>query len=235
MKRKTRKQKEEIYREKYGNIPIDYEERLAWMYDAFHITENKANKILDARNQMFYFMYYKLFRIILFEEPEGTPRPRFRLINRQNFANTAINNGSFVHVYSINAHEDNVFMKRLIDEEIYELQDLIYQPCDVQYNVFFKTPSYYNTEQKILAEIGLDRPINKPDWDNIGKKYSDMYNGNVWVDDSCVVSGTVNKFYSILPRIEINLNFLNCLYNKHQAKSMQKRTPQDIIYFERKN
>ena len=235
MKRKTRKQKEEIYREKYGNIPIDYEERLAWMYDAFHITENKANQILDARNQMFYFMYYKLFRIILFEEPEGTPRPRFRLINRQNFANTAINNGSFVHVYSINAHEDNVFMKRLMDEEIYELQDLIYQPCDVQYNVFFKTPSYYNTEQKILAEIGLDRPINKPDWDNIGKKYSDMYNGNVWVDDSCVVSGTVNKFYSILPRIEINLNFLNCLYNKHQAKSMQKRTPQDIIYFERKN
>ena len=235
MKRKTRKQKEEIYREKYGNIPIDYEERLAWMYDTFHITENKANQILDARNQMFYFMYYKLFRIILFEEPEGTPRPRFRLINRQNFANTAINNGSFVHVYSINAHEDNVFMKRLMNEEIYELQDLIYQPCDVQYNVFFKTPSYYNTEQKILAEIGLDRPINKPDWDNIGKKYSDMYNGNVWVDDSCVVSGTVNKFYSILPRIEINLNFLNCLYNKHQAKSMQKRTPQDIIYFETKN
>lgn len=235
MKRKTRKQKEEIYREKYGDIPIDYEERLAWMYDTFHITENKANQILDARNQMFYFMYYRLFRIILFEEPEGTPRPRFRLINRQNFANTAINNGSFVHVYSINAHEDNVFMKRLMNEEIYELQDLIYQPCDVQYNVFFKTPSYYNTEQKILAEIGLDRPINKPDWDNIGKKYSDMYNGNVWVDDSCVVSGTVNKFYSILPRIEINLNFLNCLYNKHQAKSMQKRTPQDIIYFERKN
>lgn len=235
MKRKTRKQKEEIYREKYGDIPIDYEERLAWMYDTFHITENKANQILDARNQMFYFMYYRLFKIILFEEPEGTPRPRFRLINRQNFANTAINNGSFVHVYSINAHEDNVFMKRLMNEEIYELQDLIYQPCDVQYNVFFKTPSYYNTEQKILAEIGLDRPINKPDWDNIGKKYSDMYNGNVWVDDSCVVSGTVNKFYSILPRIEINLNFLNCLYNKHQAKSMQKRTPQDIIYFERKN
>ena len=235
MKRKTRKQKEEIYREKYGDIPIDYEERLAWMYDTFHITENKANQILDARNQMFYFMYYKLFRIILFEEPEGTPRPRFRLINRQNFANTAINNGSFVHVYSINAHEDNVFMKRLMNEEIYELQDLIYQPCDVQYNVFFKTPSYYNTEQKILAEIGLDRPINKPDWAPIGKKYSDMYNGNVWVDDSCVVSGTVNKFYSILPRIEINLNFLNCLYNKHQAKSMQKRTPQDIIYFERKN
>ena len=235
MKRKTRKQKEEISREKYGGIPIDYEERLAWMYDTFHITENTANQILDARNQMFYFMYYKLFRIILFEEPEGTPRPRFRLINRQNFANTAINNGSFVHVYSINAHEDNVFMKRLMNEEIYELQDLIYQPCNVRYNVFFKTPSYYNTEQKILAEIGLDRPINKPDWDNIGKKYSDMYNGNVWVDDRCVVSGTVNQFYSILPRIEINLNFLNCLYYKHQAKSMQKRTPQDIIYFERKN
>ena len=235
MKRKTRKQKEAKYKEKYQDIPIDYRERIAWMYDKFHITDNKAQQIMNARNDLFYFMYYRLFKIILFEEPEGTPRPRFRLINRQNFANQAISNGAFVHVYSINAHEDNTFMKRMMDQEIYELQDLIYQPCDVEYNVFFKTPSYYNVEQKILAEIGLDRPINKPDWDNIGKKYSDMYNGNVWVDDSCVVSGTVNKFYSILPRVEINLNFLNCLYNKHQAKAMEKRTPQDIIYFKREN
>lgn len=235
MKRKTRKQKELIYEEKYSQIPIDYIDRLSWMYDTLNITDKKAEQILQTRNQMFNFMYYRLFKIILFEEPEGTPRPRFRLINRQNLANMAINNSSFVHVYSINAHEDNTFMKRLIEGEIYELQDLIYQPCDVEYNVFFKTPSYYNSEQKILAEVGLDRPINKPDWDNIGKKYSDMYNGNVWVDDSCVVSGTVNKFYSILPRVEINLNFLNCLYNKHQARAMQKRTPQDVIYFERKN
>lgn len=235
MKRKTRKQKELIYEEKYSQIPIDYIDRLSWMYDTLNITDKKAEQILQTRNQMFNFMYYRLFKIILFEEPEGTPRPRFRLINRQNLANMAINNSSFVHVYSINAHEDNTFMKRLIEGEIYELQDLIYQPCDVEYNVFFKTPSYYNSEQKILAEVGLDRPINKPDWDNIGKKYSDMYNGNVWVDDSCVVSGAVNKFYSILPRVEINLNFLNCLYNKHQARAMQKRTPQDVIYFERKN
>lgn len=235
MKRKTRQQKEALYLEKYSQIPVDYSERLEWMYNNYNINDKKSMQILEARNQMFNFMYYRSFRIVLFEEPEGTPRPRFRLINRQNLANQAIGNSAFVHVYSLNAHEDNVFMKRLIDEEVYELQDLIYQPCDVQYNVFFKTPSYYNSEQKILAEIGLDRPINKPDWDNIGKKYSDMYNGNVWVDDSCVVSGTVNKFYSVLPRVEINLNFLNCLYNKHQAKAMQKRTPQDVIYFERKN
>ena len=125
MKRKTRKQKEAKYKEKYQDIPIDYRERIAWMYDKFHITDNKAQQIMNARNDLFYFMYYRLFKIILFEEPEGTPRPRFRLINRQNFANQAISNGAFVHVYSINAHEDNTFMKRMMDQEIYELQDLI--------------------------------------------------------------------------------------------------------------
>ena len=66
MKRKTRKQKEAEYKEKYQDIPIDYRERIAWMYDKFHITDNKAQQIMNTRNDLFYFMYYRLFKIILF-------------------------------------------------------------------------------------------------------------------------------------------------------------------------
>ena len=232
MKRKTRKQKQSQYQERYSHIPIDYTERLSWMYDQYHITPNKADEIAMKRYNMINSLYYIDLVIMLFEEPEGSPRPRFRIINRTNFANAALSNGQFVHVYSPVGKEDNVFMKRLLGEELIELNNLICTPCIVEYNTYTRTPAVFNSTDKILAEIGLIRPIVKPDWDNIGKKYSDMSNSNIWLDDTLVISGTVNKFYSILPRVEIKIKYLNTLYNKYQYNSISKRvTDQEVTYF----
>lgn len=233
-KRKNRAQKELEYKEKYSHIPVDFNERLSWMYDHYHVTESKQREILNARYMMLRELQYTDITIVLFEEPEGTPRPRFRLVNRTNFVNEALSNGQFVHVYSINAKEDSLYMRRLVDEELIQLNNLIYTPCIMQYNIYQKTPSTYNTVSTFLAELGLDRPIKKPDWDNIGKKYSDMFNHNVWLDDTLVVSGTVNKYYSILPRVEIRLSYLNMLYNKYQYNSIYKQTEQQIQYFDYK-
>lgn len=231
MKRKNRKQKEEEYKQKYSHIPIDYNERLEWMYDNLKINNKKAREILEKRSGMMNSLYYRDITIMLFEEPEGTPRPRFRLINRQNFVNEAINNGQFVHVYSLNAKEDSLYMQRLLDQDLVQVQELIWTPCIVEYNIYQKTPTVFNTVDTFLAEIGLIRPITKPDWDNIGKKYSDMFNHNVWLDDTLVISGTLNKYYSILPRVEIKLRYLNTLYNKYQYNTISKRTEQEINYF----
>lgn len=224
MKRKTRKQKAMEYEEKFSHIPIDFNERLSWLYDTLKISETDAHNILMSKYQMMDALRYTSFNVVLFEVPEGSPRPRFRIVNRANIANMAISNPNFVHVYSPVGHEDNVFMKRLMTEgELTQLNSLICTPCVIEINAFLKTPSYYNKQETILAEIGLDRPFGKPDWDNIAKKYCDMFNANVWLDDSLVMSGTVNKFYSVLPRIEIHLHYLNMLYNKHQYKSMLNR------------
>lgn len=231
MKRKNRKAKEEEYKQKYSHIPIDYNERLEWMYETYKITDKKAQEIMNKRYDMLTYLYYTDINIVLLEEPEGTPRPRFRLINRQNFINEAMNNGQFVHVYSLNAKEDSLYMKRLLNEDLIQLQELIWTPCIVEYNIFQKTPSVFNTTDTFLSEIGLIRPITKPDWDNIGKKYSDMFNHNVWLDDTLVISGTLNKYYSILPRVEIKLRYLNTLYNKYQYNTISKRTEQEISYF----
>ena len=47
-----------------------------------------------------------------------------------------------------------------------------------------------------------------------------MYNNNVWLDDTLVIDGTVRKFYSILPRIEIKIKIhMNMLYTKYQYNS----------------
>lgn len=233
---KSRKEKEENYEQKYGHIPKDYYERLHWLYDTLNIDEKTAWEIIQRRNDMLNALYFHEINIVLFEEPEGSPRPRFRLINRKNFANTALANPNFVHVYSITGKQDNNHMKRLVTEnDFMGIDHLICTPCDVEICSFFKTPSCYNRVEKFLAEIGLDRHIYKPDWDNAGKKYSDMFNYNVWLDDSLVIDGTVRKYYSALPRIEIKLKYMNMLYNRHQYSNLIKRIDHnDLTYFGRK-
>ena len=231
MKRKNRNQKQIDYVSKYSDIPIDYKERLSWLYDKLHITDAQAFQILNKRDMMLESLLFYDTQIVLFEVPEGSPRPRFRIINRTNISNMALSNPEFVHVYSLTGKEDNVFMKRLMSQEDFTALDkMICTPCIVDIYAFFKTPSYYNKEDTILAEIGLHRPIYKPDWDNLGKKYSDMFNANVWLDDTLVVDGAIHKYYSVLPRIEIRLRYLNMVYNKYQYNSIINRTDYDESY-----
>ena len=221
---KRRKQKEREYQEKYSEIPKDYHARLLYLYDNLHLNNTICEEIISKRDAMIDRLSYNEFFIVLYEEPEGSPRPRFRLVNRKNLANSAMTNSQFVHVYSITGAEDNKFMNRLVTEQdLMPLNQLICTPCNIVFDAFIKTPSAFNRVDTFLSEIGIIRPIPKPDWDNIGKKYSDMYNSNIWLDDSLVISGTVNKYYSILPRVEIHLRYLNMLYNKYQYNNIIKR------------
>jgi len=236
MKRKTRVQKAAEYEARYSGIPIDYRERLSWLYDTLRITDQQASEILFKRDLMLRDLMYYDTNIILFEVPEGSPRPRVRLVNRSNLSNMALSNPNFIHVYSLTGKEDNMFMKRLMSREDFTaLDSMICTPCIIDINAFLKTPSYYNREDTILAEIGLHRPISKPDWDNLGKKYSDMFNANVWLDDTLVVDGSIHRYYSVLPRIEIRLRYLNMVYNRHQFNSVTHRSDYkeeyDLQYF----
>ena len=228
MKRKSRKQKADEYTAKFGHIPIDYRERLSWLYDKLHITEREAYDILDIHRSMISSLNYYTVNIVLFEIPEGSPRPRMRIVNRQNLSNMALSNSNFIHVYSLTGHEDQVFMKRLLTEQEFEgINQIICTHCDVDINAYLNTPSSYNRKETILAEVGLQRPITKPDWDNIEKRYSDMFNRNVWLDDTLVIDGAIHRYYSVLPRIEIRLKFLNLLYNKHQYNQIINRVDFD--------
>ena len=222
-KQKSRKEKLEEYELKYANIPRDYDSRLAWLIDQFKLTPNRMDEIIEKKRNMETNLQYYDFKVILYEDPEGAKRPRFRLVNRKNFMNVAMQASNFVHVYSPNAAEDNKYMHRLIDEELVQLNGLISTPVQVCLNVFFKTPSYFNQADTILAEIGLHRHIQKPDWDNIGKKYTDMFNENIWLDDNLVIDGEVHKYYSVLPRVEIYIRYLNYITSIHQYNQIASR------------
>lgn len=221
---KTRQQRLSEYDLKYSHIPRDYNERLSWMYDNLHITPSKAQEILNARSGMLSTLCYKTYKIILYEDPIGAARPRARYINRSNLISAAKADTSFIHIYSPHAKENSLYMKRILeDQEFSELEQLICTPCEVIYDGYFHTPPSWSSVDKFLCEIGLQRPLIKPDWDNIGKAYSDMYNGNVWIDDILTIDGRVRKYYSILPRIEIELLYQNMVYNRYQYNSIISR------------
>lgn len=220
---KSKRQKVIEYEQKYGTIPKNYIDRLNWMYDNFNIDDKKSQEIIDARNRFINSTYYETIRIVLYEIPEYTPRPRARIINKKDIINAATGNNSFIQVYSITGRQNREYMKQFVSSNMNYLETLLCTPCDIEYRSYFPTPKYYNKIQIFLAEIGLDRPVSKPDFDNIEKAYGDAFTGNIWIDDILVVDATIRKYFSILPRVEIDLMYSNQLYNNHQYKAMIKR------------
>lgn len=216
-------------------IPKDYQERINWIIDTYKISDAKLKDIIDTKDKMLQQMYYmpELF-VVIYEIPEGSPRPRARFIKSKgnNILANARSNPGFIQVYSITGAADKKFMQEFKTNNDFDfLESLIYTPCSVKYDAYFKTPSIFNSKEKMLAELGMIRPLSKPDFDNVEKKYSDMYTGNIWVDDSIVIESNFNKYYSELPRIEITLRYMNMLYNKYQYKSVSKRLGLDDIKF----
>lgn len=219
---KSRKEKMLEYAQKYSHIPRDYVERLEYLYDALGIDDDKSDEILAARDRYINSTYFEAIRMVMYEVPEYTPRPRARLINRKGIINS-IGSNSFIQVYSITGRANREYMKVFKQENLGYLEQLLCTPCDIEYRAYFPTPSYYNKTQIFLAEIGVDRPLIKPDFDNIEKSYSDAFTGNIWIDDIVVVDATFRKYYSILPRMEIDLKYSNQLCNQYQYKAMVKR------------
>lgn len=220
---KNRKQKMLEYEMKYSNIPRDLNGRLNYLYDTLKIDDKKSNEILQYRDTYINSTYYKVINITMYEVPEHTPRPRARIINKKGIINAATGNNSFIQVYSLTGKDNKRYMEMFKQENLQELEYLLCTPCDLELRTYFPTPKYYNKTQIFMAEIGLDRPITKPDFDNIEKPYADMFTDNIWIDDIIVVDATIRKFYSILPRVEIILQYQNHLYNKFQHDAMLKR------------
>ena len=219
---KSRKEKMIEYNQKYSHIPRDYVERLEYLYETLGIDDVKSDEILAARDRYISSTYFETIRMVIYEVPEYTPRPRARLINRKGVLNS-IGTNSFIQVYSITGRANKEYMKMFRQENLPYLDQLLCTPCDIEYRAYFPTPSYYNKTQIFLAEIGVDRPLIKPDFDNIEKSYSDAFTGNIWIDDIVVVDATFRKYYSVLPRMEIDLKYSNQLCNQYQYKAITKR------------
>jgi len=196
---------EKEYIEKYGDISSDQEERVSLLKQSlrpYQLQEYMAKKLLIENIEW----SSQSFTIYLL--PKGTPRPR---------------SGKF-GFYVKGAKDNKEYFERYLSELGDELP-LIKTPSIFTCKSFLPTPSSMNKVEKLLAEEGFIRPTSKPDWDNLAKTYCDMIQGYTVYDDSLIIKGVSEKYYSLKPRIELTLSWMNdydSVFNKRKIDKIFK-------------
>ena len=98
---------------------------------------------------------------------------------------------------------------------------MISTPCKVHLRIYSKTPTSFSKIQTCLAEIGLLRPWGATgDVDNFEKAVYDMIQPNekrkhtgIMTNDSLIIESHSQKFYSITPRYEISITYMDKIPN----------------------
>ena len=164
---------------------------------------NKSeNKLLVSSNNQ-----WNKISMVFYIKPKATPRPRL---------------GRYGVFYVKGAKENKKFFSDYVKK--HELP-FITTPCKFEVRSYLPIPKSMNKNEKILAEEGLVRPISKPDWDNLGKTYSDMVNSILIYDDALIIEGVSKKYYSKNPRVEIDIEYMkehDSKFNARKYKNINK-------------
>jgi Holliday junction resolvase RusA-like endonuclease len=181
-----------LYQEKFSHLSDDIFERVMDFVSSKKFNKNDKKKFFDEVNK------YKdkkpdKIKIILDIIPEQTPRPRFTMKGKR--------------VYVENSKDNNDYIKHLAYHDCQEIYGLIQTACKFKCDCYLPIPEGWNKVDKLLAELGIKRPTSTPDWDNLGKTYSDMIQPWILNNDSFIVDGECHKYYSMKPRVEITLEY----------------------------
>lgn len=199
------KKSEIEYNEKYGDEPNDHLERILNFLGDTRLDKKFKEKLsssLDRINSI----TWETVRFVIYLLPKATPRPRHNFLRNTFYVMGAKDN-------------KDIFAKALTKVDI----PMIITPCKFQCVSYLPIPSSMSSVEKLLAEAGLIRPIVKPDWDNLGKTYSDMIQGTLLFDDSLIIEGVSKKYYSFKPRIEITIQYMTEFDSMYNEKKIRKK------------
>lgn len=181
------------YDNKYGDLPNTQSSMIEYLLDKLQKSSKKKKKteksIIHEMNRI-RKIKWKSYKFTIFLIPKATPRARL-----------GMNNIFYVAGASDNKRMFREFMKD-------HPHDTITTPMKYNINVYLPTPASLKIEDRILAEYGFIRPLSKPDFDNVAKTYADMIQGNLIIDDALIIESHIAKYYSIKPRIEISIEYM---------------------------
>lgn len=172
----------EEYEKNYGYLPKTQEELIRFLIDNSKLKEEKIEERIREIDSIPWREINLSFDVI----PYATPRPRS-------------GNGIF-YVRGAKKH------KKLIQSVVHDNQ-IIYTQTNFSVRTYQPTPKNMSQLDRLMFEMGKARPLVDPDWDNLGKTYSDMVQKVLIVNDNIITSGLVDKFYSIRPRVEITIKY----------------------------
>lgn len=196
---------EKEYIQEYGNISKDETLRIKELLSNIKITDKNRHLFLEKIRYNLN-MKWNTVSFTIYLVPKATPRPRHNIRTNTFYVSGAQDNKSLFAKF---INKCNV--------------DMITTPCKFTCISYLPIPKSMNNVEKVLAEYGMIRPICKPDWDNLGKTYSDMIQGTLLYDDSLIIEGVSKKFYSSKPRIEISLSYMEDYDSIYNMKKMTKK------------
>lgn len=201
------KKKIDEYQDQFGQIPKDFEERLRWLFQEVNFTAKDLEKLFSKIDELKNVKWNER-TYVFYMEPTYSARPR--------------RNPNTFTFYVPESYDAQRMFSEFIELHS-SLVEVISTPTILETKAYAKTPSSMTREEHIAAELELIRNLNSPDWDNIGKIYCDMVQKALISNDSIIFRGAVEKFYSVLPRVEIRVRYMekyDCRYNK---RSIEKR------------
>lgn len=194
---------EKEYQELYGDIPKGSIERLNVLLDSFSLKRQSLDIFKEIKRIT--NCGWSEYNYTIYLLPKATPRPR------------KAGRGNFFYVKGASDNK-KLFQKAIVNEDI----KLITTPVKFFCTSYLPIPNSMSNAEKVLAELGYIRPVSKPDWDNLGKAYCDMIQDILLYDDSLVIEGISKKFYSVKPRIEIRVLYMNEYDSKFNKKKIMK-------------
>lgn len=204
-------QVEKEYQELYGNIPDKFGARLEYLLNAVNLQRCKQSifEEIDRIRNINWIHHDFVINIL----PKATPRPR-----------ASSRNGTHTFFYVKGASDNKKMFKKYMEEN--QLKDkipMIYTPTKFHIKAYFPIPKSMTGVEKVLAELGFIRHIVKPDFDNIAKTYADMITGLILYDDSIIIEGSLKKYYSVKPRIEISISYMESFDSSFNEKKLKRK------------
>lgn len=194
------------YKDTYGEVSNDCMERI------YNFLDNISDKQLEGvRNDIENNLntVWKQISFIFFFIPKATPRARLAGFGRK-------------HFYVSDAMNNRKLMEKFVKEHLQDF-DVITTACKLYCDCYFPIPKSMSKSEKLRAEMKLVNNLTKPDWDNLGKTYSDMIQNTIIMDDSLIIEGHVRKYYSSKPRIELTIEYADRYDSKYNMKNITKR------------
>lgn len=195
------------YNETYPHRTDDIEDALrahfnrkGWNLDkACAKARAKMDNILDKRE-------YETIVIVLYEYPMETARAR-------------VVNG---HAYSPNAAENKRYLEKAVSKVLNDVR-LVSSPAELTVDAYMEMPSGVAPDEVILFEAKVLNPVSRPDFDNLSKAYSDMLTGIFTIDDDIFYRAVINKYYSVVPRVELRVSFLAANESDYIYRKLKSR------------
>jgi Holliday junction resolvase RusA-like endonuclease len=196
---------ESDYKDKYSSVSSNEITRFGELLSSIKISPEFRRTIFSMINHNLNIQWNSV-SFVIYLLPKATPRPRH-----------SFRTNTF---YVMGAKDNKDIFKEFISKQDI---DMITTPCKFRCISYLPIPNSMNNIEKVLAELGLIYPISKPDWDNLGKTYSDMIQGTLLFDDSLIVEGVSKKLYSTKPRIEITIDYMSDYDSNYNMKKIRKK------------